>query len=131
LSGFKGHTFTDRQQTAAEAKKALLEKFKSRIDDPELAAKREEHLARAEARKIREAEKAAAALKRAEEEAASKAEAERLAAIAKAEWEAEQAKLRPRSNANRSASADMIARVIADHARIRAQRASGNRKTGS
>lgn len=131
MSGFKGHTFTDRQQAAAEAKKALLAKFKTKIEDPALIAKREEHLARAEARKVREAEKAEAARIRAEQEAAERAEAERLEAIARAEREAELAKLRPRSNANRSASADLIARVIADQARLRAQRMTGNRKTGS
>ncbi|MEN5082057.1 DUF6481 family protein [Bosea sp. TWI1241] len=67
--------FTDRQAKSASAKKALLERFKSRPgpDDPVMVQRRAEREAIAAARLAREAEK---------EEA--RREAERLAAIERA-----------------------------------------------
>jgi hypothetical protein len=52
-------SFTDRKQHAAEAKKKLLEKFKTapKLDDPELAAKRAEREAIAAARETRRLER--------------------------------------------------------------------------
>jgi hypothetical protein len=99
MSGFREPGFSDRQKAAQEARKNLLNKFKSQPgpDDPAVVAKRAEREAlaakRAEAKAAREAEKAEQ--KRIAEEAAA-AEAARLAreaeeAIAKAaEMEAEQ-----------------------------------------
>lgn len=73
--------FTDRASASANAKKALLERFKSRPgpDDPIMQQRRAERQAVAEARAAREAEKAAA-----------RAEAERLAAIERAKREEEE-----------------------------------------
>ena len=49
---YKEKGFADRRQAANEAKKALLEKFKSKpsLDDPEVAARMAERKAKAEAR---------------------------------------------------------------------------------
>ena len=91
-------SFTDRQSNSANAKKALLERFKARPgpDDPVMQQRRAEREAIAAARAEREAEKAAI---RAEEERlaaierARLAEEERLAEIAReAARKAEQAK---------------------------------------
>jgi hypothetical protein len=138
LSKALGHTFGDRQSTAAEAKKALLERFKAKKQQIDATAESRQaelmaiEIARQERKAQREAEKAREAEERARREAEERAEAERKAAEAKAEWDAQQSKLRPRSNANRGASADLIARVIADQARLRAERlAPQQRKTGS
>lgn len=64
--------FNDRRDDAANARKAMLERFKARppADDPDLLAKQAERVAIAEARSERQAER----------EAAKKAEAERIAA---------------------------------------------------
>lgn len=71
-------SFTDRQANSANAKKALLERFQARpkADDPIMQQRRAERQAIADARAVRDAEKAAA-----------RAEAERLAAIERAAQE--------------------------------------------
>lgn len=72
----KGNEFAERQQNAAKAKQAMLEKFKAapKLDDPERVAKRLEKAARAEAKaerqRIAKAEKAEQARLAAEEAAA-------------------------------------------------------------
>ncbi|TCR67186.1 DUF6481 family protein [Bosea sp. BK604] len=73
--------FTDRAAASANAKKALLERFKARPtqDDPIMQQRRAEREAVAVARAAREAEKAAA-----------RAEAERLEAIERAKREEEE-----------------------------------------
>jgi len=82
VSGFREPGFSDRQKAAQEARKNLLNKFKSQpgLDDPAVAARRAEREAlaakRAEAKAAREAEKAEQ--KRIAEEAAA-AEAARIA----------------------------------------------------
>jgi len=82
MSGFREPGFSDRQKAAQEARKNLLNKFKSQPgpDDPAVLAKRAEREAlaakRAEAKAAREAEKAEQ--KRLEEEAKA-AEAARIA----------------------------------------------------
>ena len=85
----KGSTFEDRRKEAAEAKKALLERFKARpaADDPEVLARAAERRAIQEAREIRVAERA----KLKAEELARLAEADvaRKAAEAAAAAEAE------------------------------------------
>lgn len=74
-------SFTDRQSNSANAKKALLERFKARPgpDDPVMQQRRAEREAIAAARAEREAEKAAI-----------RAEQERLAAIERARIEEEE-----------------------------------------
>ncbi|GLR88370.1 DUF6481 family protein [Bradyrhizobium iriomotense] len=99
MSGFREPGFADRQKAAQDARKNLLNKFKSQPgpDDPAVAARRAEREAvaakRAEIKSAREAEKAEQ--KRREEEAAA-TEAARIAREAEeaatrlAELEAEQ-----------------------------------------
>ena len=92
-------TFTDRKQHAAEAKKKLLEKFKTapKLDDPELAAKRAEREAIAKARearriereRVKEETKARKAAELAEREAAARAAEAAEAAAREAEEKAE------------------------------------------
>ena len=83
MAAFKGSTFKDRAETAAQAKKALLEAFKARppADDPAFQARQEARRAVTEAREQRAAErhrlKAEQDLRtRTETEARLKAEAE-------------------------------------------------------
>jgi hypothetical protein len=73
--------FTDRQSDSANAKKALLERFKARpgLNDPIMQQRRAERQAVADARAVREAEKVVA-----------RAEAERLAVIERARLEEEE-----------------------------------------
>ncbi|MBV8916398.1 MAG: hypothetical protein JOZ05_25595 [Acetobacteraceae bacterium] len=86
MAAFKGSTFKDRAETAAAAKKALLEAFKTRPapDDPGLLARQAARRAIVEAREAREAERRRlkeeeAARLRSEEEARRQAEAEEAA----------------------------------------------------
>ncbi len=86
MSAFKGAGFNDRRDAAANAKKALLEKFKARpaIDDPAMLERQAELKAISDAREVRAAERAKTkeadlARQRVEEEAALR-EQERLAA---------------------------------------------------
>jgi hypothetical protein len=82
VSGFREPGFSDRQKAAQDARKNLLNKFKSQPgpDDPAVVAKRAEREAlavkRAEAKALREAEKAEQ--KRRDEEAVAQ-EAARIA----------------------------------------------------
>jgi len=59
MSGFKGNKFTDRADTAAAAKKAMLEKFRAKPapDDPAVLARAAERKAIGEAREVRAAER--------------------------------------------------------------------------
>lgn len=79
---FKGDNFRDRATAAAEARKAQMERFKAapKPDDPRILALAAERLAIAEAREVRNAERAR--LKA--EQAALEAEAARLRAIEEA-----------------------------------------------
>jgi membrane protein involved in colicin uptake len=81
-------SFTDRKANSSAAKQALLERFKARPgpDDPIMQQRRAERQAIADARAVRDAEKAAAraeAERLAVIEAARLAEEERLAEIAR------------------------------------------------
>ncbi len=62
MTKFNFNSFADRQSAAAEARKALLEKFKNRPpeDSPEVQARKAERAAILRAREEREAAKAAA-----------------------------------------------------------------------
>jgi hypothetical protein len=114
-------TFADRQTAAAEARKALLDKFKKRptADDPDMQKRAEERRLIAEARAQREAEKAEKQRLIDEENARQEAileeqrELERLAAEEAARAEAK---------AKESSMAEMAARVMADEAERKAKR---------
>jgi hypothetical protein len=88
--GFKESDFADRQKAVAEAKKALLEKFRARPgpDDPEVVKRQAEREAVLAARVAREAEREAARkakeaelAEEAAREAERKAQAEQDAAV--------------------------------------------------
>jgi hypothetical protein len=76
---FKDHKFSERQRASADAKTALLAKFKTRpaLDDPEVLARQAERKAIAEAREIRMAER-----RKQREEEAARVAAEQAAALA-------------------------------------------------
>jgi hypothetical protein len=82
MKGFKEQNLDERLKRAADAKRAILEKFKSRpgLDDPEVAKRREERMEIAAARAAREAEKRRIkeqeAAERAAKEATQRAERE-------------------------------------------------------
>ena len=103
MSGFKEPSFTDRQKAAQEARKSILNKFRSQPspDDPAVKARQAEREAlaaeRAKAQLAREAAKAER--KRVEEEKAATAAAQLLrekeeALARQAALEAEQKNLR-------------------------------------
>jgi hypothetical protein len=100
----KGSTFEDRRNSAAEAKKALVERFKSRppADDPEVLARAAERRAIAEAREVRQGERARK--KALEDEARAKEdEVRKLAEVAAAaEAEAHAAEQAARDEAIRA-----------------------------
>ena len=82
MSGFKEPSFADRQKAALEAKRNILNKFKSQPgpDDPEVQRRQAEREAQAAARsKAKEARDAAKAEAKVREEAAAAEEATRLA----------------------------------------------------
>jgi hypothetical protein len=98
LAIYRDQTFAERLDSANAAKKALLERFRSRpaADDPEVLARQAERKAILEAREKREAEKAQLKQERLAREAEERARraAEEEAARIKAEAEAaEQARL--------------------------------------
>src|SRR5262245_33660336 len=76
MSIFSAPDLQERQNTAAAAKKALLEKFRSAANDPAAAQRREARQAILDARKVRMAEREAER-KRREAEAAAEAERQR------------------------------------------------------
>ncbi len=112
MAGFKDQNFNDRRSTSADAKKALLEKFRAKpaADDPEVQARLAERQKIAEARAARAAER----------EAAKQAEAARLAA------EAAEAKARAEREAAEAAerlAAEELERKAARDARYAARKA--------
>ncbi len=89
MAAFKGSTFKDRSDAAAQAKKALLESFQARpsIDDPAYKARMEQRRLVAEAREQR-----ATVRQRTKEEDAARLKAETAARlIAEAEESARKA----------------------------------------
>jgi membrane protein involved in colicin uptake len=81
MSGFRGDDFDDRRKAAAEAKKALMERFKTALpdpNDPALIARREADVAREQ--REREKSEARKAAKKAEEERLAREKADRIAA---------------------------------------------------
>jgi len=118
---YREKDFHERQNAANEAKKALLEKFKSRpaADDPKVLAKQAERKAILEARAIREAEKERLKQEKLAREA--KERAEREAAEAEARRVAEEAALE-QAKKRESEENERIARVLADEAERKAKR---------
>ncbi|KAB1074342.1 DUF6481 family protein [Methylobacterium planeticum] len=93
MSAFDYRNFDDRRQNSANAKAALLAKFKARppVDDPEMIAKAKarQEVARAREERIRERDAARiAAETQAAEAKRAREEAELAAQIARAEAEA-------------------------------------------
>ncbi len=128
LPTFRDATFADRRSTAATAKRALLEKFRTRPagDDPAEVARRAERARIAEARATRLAEKEA--LRKAEQDRRAavreQEEAERVAHQAAIEAErlaAEQA-LAEEKAARDASKAALIKRVVLDEAALKAAR---------
>jgi hypothetical protein len=120
MVAFKGNMFNERQTASANAKKALLEKFKAKPppDDPSVLARAEERRRIAEAREQRAAERKAAkeaeALRLAAEQAARDEEL-LAAAAAEAQRKIEQAARDEALRAERKAIRD--ARYAARKAR--------------
>jgi hypothetical protein len=71
MPAFNGAKFQDRQQTAADARRALLEKFKARpsADDPAVVAREAARREIIQAREARTAEREAQRKREAEEQA--------------------------------------------------------------
>ena len=132
MGRFDNTKFGDRIDTAAAARKALVDKMKNRPgdDDPEVARRRAEREAIVEARAKREAEKEEArrlqALKEAEEKAAREAaEAAERAAREQAEFEAELERQRQAELDKAAAEAarlERAGRILADEATRKAAR---------
>jgi hypothetical protein len=127
LPKFSYNNFSDRQTTATEARKALLEKFKSRPteDDPEVIARKAERLAILKAREEREAAKAAA--KAADDAIKAKIKAERDAQEA-AERAAREAQIEAERAAREAARANLVTRAIMDQMDWKAQRLAARKK---
>lgn len=110
MAGYKGSTFNDRQAASATAKKAVLEKFRSRPgpDDPAVQERLAQQKAIAEAREVRAAER----------QRARDAEKARLAAL-EAERQAELARL---AAEQRARDAEAAAAALALQAQQKAER---------
>lgn len=114
MATYKERNFADRRQSADEAKKALLEKFKARpaADDPAVQARAAERKAIAEAREKRETERREQKRLKAEQEARERTEREQAAELA----------ARTEAQAKEQAEQDMVARLLADEAERKAKR---------
>ncbi|MBP0494400.1 DUF6481 family protein [Pararoseomonas indoligenes] len=121
----KGTDFNDRSKNSLEAKKALLERFKSRptaAEDPAVAARQEERRQIIQAREAREAER-----RRLKEEEKARQEAERLRLIA--EEEARQAELaREAAEATERARQELIEAKLERDRRYAARKARAKGK---
>ena len=81
MSGYRGDNFDDRRKAALEAKKALMERFRTTIpdpNDPAVIARQEADLVREQ--KERERSEARKVARKAEEERVAREKAERIAA---------------------------------------------------
>jgi uncharacterized protein DUF6481 len=114
MSSYKGPDLQQRQSNAAEAKKAMLEKFRAASEDPAVAKRRETRAAinqqrlvrmaeREAAKKAREAELAEQAARAAELALQAQREAEKAAALAAAEKAEREAALEAEQKAVRDA----------------------------
>ncbi|BCG77078.1 hypothetical protein MesoLj113b_06200 [Mesorhizobium sp. 113-3-3] len=121
LAIYREKDIFERRNAANEAKKALLERFKSKpaADDPAVLARQAERKAILQAREIREAEKARLKQEKLAREAAEKAEREAAAESARiAAEEAAQAEAKIRE----AEETERIARLLADEAERKAKR---------
>jgi hypothetical protein len=121
LAIYREKDIFERRNAANVAKKALLERFKSKpaADDPAVQARQAERKAILEARAIREAEKARLKQEKLAREAAEKAEREALAEAARLAAEAAAAEEAKRREAE---EAERIAFELADEASRKAKR---------
>jgi hypothetical protein len=87
LSSYKDPDFHQRQSSAATAKKAMLEKFRAKAEDPGMAERQAERAAVSEAREARAAKREAARKQREAEKAEAVARAAEVAAEAEREEE--------------------------------------------
>lgn len=126
MASFKDTDLKDRQKNASEARKAMLEKFLAKAEDPVLEQRRLERAAIEEARRIRHAER----------EETRKREEERLAAEAAIRAVAEaEAKRQAEEEAARKAKeeADIMIALLAEQkaardARYAARKAASKKK---
>jgi len=121
LAIYREKDIFERRNAANEAKKALLERFKSKpaADDPAVLARQAERKAILQAREIREAEKARLKQEKLAREAAEKAEREAAAEAARiAAEEAAQAEAKIKE----AEENERIARLLADEAERKAKR---------
>lgn len=126
MASFRDTDLQDRQKNASEARKAMLQKFLAKAEDPTLEQRRAERAAIEEARRIRQAER----------EAAKKREAERLAAeaAARAAAEAEEKRLADELAAIKAKEdADNMVKLLAEQkaardARYAARKAASNKR---
>lgn len=89
MTSFRDTDLQDRQKNASEARKAMLQKFLAKADDPILEQRRAERAAVEEARRVRQVEREAA--KKLEDERLAAEAAVRAAAEAEAQRLAEEA----------------------------------------
>ena len=127
LTKFNFNSFSDRQTTATEARKALLEKFKNRPseDDPVVVARKAERSAIVNARDERESAKAAIRAQEAALKAQIKAE---QAAQEAAERAAREAQIEAERAAREAARANLVTRAIMDQMDWKAQRLAARKK---
>ncbi len=124
---FSFNNFSDRQAAAAEARKALLEKFKNRPaeDDPVVQARKAERSAILKAREEREAAKAKIRAEQEAIKAALRAELEAKEAAERAAREAQEAAARAAREAARS---NLVSRAILEQMDWKAQRLAARKK---
>jgi hypothetical protein len=107
MGSFKDPTFADRIDAAAKAKQALLERFRTPINDPERLARQAERMRlaneRAAVKRAREAEKAAKKAQEAELAAQAAREAAEAAARELEEKKAQEEALLAQQKAARDA----------------------------
>ena len=118
---YREKDFNERRNAAVEAKKALLDRFKTRpaADDPAVIARQEERRKILEARETREKEKERLRQERLAREAAERAERERLAEIARKEAEE---KARIEAEAREAEERERVASQLAEEAEAKAKR---------
>ncbi|HEY2528273.1 MAG TPA: DUF6481 family protein [Xanthobacteraceae bacterium] len=114
MGNYKDPDFQERKDTAAAARKALLQKFLAAAQDPKIAQRQAERVAINEARLVREAKREAARLKRetelaeelataAKREAQGRLEAEKAATLLAAENAEREAAITAEKKAERDA----------------------------
>jgi Family of unknown function (DUF6481) len=127
LPKFSYNNFSDRQATAADARKALLDKFKNRPaeDDPEVLARKAERSVILRAREEREAAKAKVRAEAEAIRAVARAEQDAKDAAERAAREAQEAAVRAAREAARS---NLVSRAILEQMDWKAQRLASRKK---